>query len=234
MVRSLRVGFPATWASALPGAVIQRLLASHPDLDLDLVVGHSGHHLRAVRAEQLDAAFVRQAPGGDGLPSVSLYREPLVLALRSDHPIARHSVVTCDQLSGEPLVMAAHREEPAVRDAVMAVISYLDPAPRVVLDTTTLESVYSGVVSGLGIAVVAESSSELLDGVQIVIRPLVPPPPATEMALVWFEDRIGHPLEALLDAVTAWKTAQESNGSGNVPERAAPRRAGLLRRVPLR
>lgn len=203
VVRTLRLGYPATVVDPVVAAAVRRFEQRCPDVDLSLHVDGSGPHLRAVRADLLDAAFVRSTADRCGeLAHRSLLREPFVVALHPDHRLVDHAEVSCHQLRGMPLVLPDPASEPHLHDHLVdAVLGDLEPEPCVVLETSSIESVYSAVVAQLGVAVIPRSSAALLRGGDVVCRPFAPPAPATDLLLVWDADRVEQPLAAFLDGL---------------------------------
>ena len=64
-----------------------------PDVTVEPVVAHTGAHLEALRAGELDVAFICGGVAGNELHFRSLHQEPFLLAMPEDHPLARRRVV---------------------------------------------------------------------------------------------------------------------------------------------
>lgn len=202
----LRVGFPAAHSGELVGASIERFREQFPNVELELVVDGSGQHIRHVQAGLLDAAFVRIATGNEDVevPFVSLTTEPLVLAVPSEHRLARCVAVTAEQLGGESLLIPSPDGEPAVRTALVEhVLDGLEPPATIALETTTLESLHSAVGARLGIGVVPGDSAAIISNSLVIHRPFAPPVPSTDLALVWSNGSVGCALDAFRDIVSS-------------------------------
>ena len=76
--------------------------------------------LEAVRAGRLDAAFVRGVESSPGLRLLSLWYDPLMVALPAAHPLAEGGDLDLAELAGLPLRMASRGENPVLFDAVVA------------------------------------------------------------------------------------------------------------------
>lgn len=202
---SLRVGFPAAHSGELVGASIERFRERFPGVELELVVDGSGQHIRHVQAGLLDAAFVRIATGHEEeLPFVSLTTEPLVLAVPSEHRLARCVAVTAEQLRGESLLIPSPDGEPAVRTALVEhVLDGLEPPATIALETTTLESLHSAVGARMGIGVVPGDSAAIINNSLVIHRPFAPPVPSTDLALVWSNGSVGRAFDAFRDIVSS-------------------------------
>lgn len=200
---ALRVGYPATASCTVVPDVIRDFESRFEEVDLTLVAGGSGRHLCDVETDTLDAAFVRGSSDWcNGLARLSLQREPFVSVMHADHPLARGAAVARAQLGGARLVLPSRETEPGVFEHLVAdLLDGLEPAPSVVLEAPTLESLYGTVVARRGIGIVSESRAALLPNDTVVCRPFVAPAPTTDLLAIWKAERVCHPLSAFLDMV---------------------------------
>lgn len=215
VVSTLRIGYPATAIVEMVPAGIQQFRERFPDVTVDLVVDGSAQHLRSLRAGLIDAGVVRVPPGGQTvLPCLRLEREHHVLLMNAAHPLSGRQAVSREQLQHVELVVPARRCEPEIHEHLLADLFDGDePTPSIALEVTTLESLYGAVRAGLGVALLPESSSRMLQTGDVVVRPLTGRAPVTDVLLVWSDTTVGRPLEAFLDVI-----------AGNVAE---PAPAGL-------
>lgn len=239
MPSTLRVGYPATTADPIVSQAVRRFEAACPDVDLDLTVDGSGPHLRSLRADLLDTAFVRTTiDHADGLAHLQIADDLLVVVTPADDPLSSSDEVTQDQLRGARLVLPDPEHEPVLHAFLMDVVGDQRPAPTVVLQSCGIESVYSAVVAGLGSAIVPRSSAALLADDRVVFRWLrttTAPPP---LMLVWDADRVEHPLAAFLDEMAgllhAASQAPDDVGTGDgagPPAAARPSDGSTLERA---
>jgi DNA-binding transcriptional LysR family regulator len=104
--RMLRIGTSEGLGEHLE-AVLALLTDRQREVGIDLVALHSAAKLAAVRAGDLDAAFVR-APGDTaGLSVLELWDAELVVALPATHPAAAEPVVALADLADLPVALAA-------------------------------------------------------------------------------------------------------------------------------
>ncbi|GHE65286.1 LysR family transcriptional regulator [Streptomyces spiralis] len=75
--------------------------------------------LEEVRAGRLDAAFVRGVESAPGLRLLTLWHDPLVVALPAAHPLAGRDPLDLADLAELPLRIAARTENPVLFDAVV-------------------------------------------------------------------------------------------------------------------
>ena len=221
ITHTLRLGFPATSADPVVSESVRRFEAAYPDIGLRLIVDGSGPHLRSLRADLLDAAFVRATVDHtDGLAHRAVRRDPLVVVTPADHPLADAEELTCDQLRDARLVLPDPSREPDLHAFLTdEVLADLVPPPSVVLESCGLESIYSAVVAGLGTAIMPRSSAGLLTGDRVVSRRLRTPAPPPPLVLVWDADRVEQPLAMFLDELS--EQIDAAHGPG-VAARAEP------------
>lgn len=210
VTRTLRIGYPATTADPIVPRAVRRFEMAWPDVDLSLAVDGSGPHLRSLRADLLDAAFVRTtADRVAGLAHLTVAHERLVVVTPADDRLAASGEVTHDQLRGARLVLPDPAHEPELHAYLTTdVLGDLRPGPSVVLQSCGVESVYSAVAAGLGSAIVTRSSATLLADDRVVCRWLATPATPPPLMLVWDADRVEQPLAAFLDELSGLLEAQ--------------------------
>jgi LysR family hca operon transcriptional activator len=92
-------GLEMTW---LAGAM-QVLREELPSVDVTVSSDYSPDLAEGVQRGRLDIAFMRAEPNFD-LAYALVGREPLVVLMSSDHPLASHEVIEPQQLVGEPFI----------------------------------------------------------------------------------------------------------------------------------
>jgi DNA-binding transcriptional LysR family regulator len=186
----LRVGYPATGICELPPLALRTFQERFPNVGVETVVAMTGAHLDALRAKQLDVAFVRLGVlDRESMQVRMLHAEPLHLAVPEDHGLARLPVVPVERLAGEPIILFPHTLEPLLyRYLVTDVLGRSRVAPSVVLEATTLESACSAVAARLGVAFVAESLTTFFAIPGVVYRPFAAPPPLSKLGVAWRRD----------------------------------------------
>lgn len=166
----LAVGF--TSSSALnpfvPG-VIRAFRLALPGVSVVLDEAGTADLVDALIHERLDVAFVRsQLSGMAGLRVETILREPMVLALPTDHPLAlkRATPVPLSSLAGEAFVLYRRPAGPGLYDALLAACKTAGFSPTVAQEAPRMTATMSLVAAGLGISIVPASMARLRgDGV---------------------------------------------------------------------
>jgi DNA-binding transcriptional LysR family regulator len=182
----LRVGLPATGGMDLAPAAVRSFRERFPHVGVELLVAHTGAHLRALEAERVDLAFVRgRVPDGNGTLFRVLDSEGLVLAMAEDHALARARPVPVERLAGEPIILLPALLEPPLHHLVIGLLARLGIAPSVALEATTVESTYDAVAAKLGVAFVTESTARLMAARGVVHHPFTPASPRLKLGVAW-------------------------------------------------
>jgi len=104
MVGRLRLAYPSAGDVAMAGVIIAEYRRRFPAVEVETTPGSSGPNLKLVQDQAADAAFAlmpRARP--DGIEARTIRREEVILALRSDHPLAQLEPVPVKELRGEPI-----------------------------------------------------------------------------------------------------------------------------------
>ncbi len=182
----LRVGMinSAPFHPLIPG-VIREFRRRHPQLALTLDEGPTPDLAAAVREERMDIAFVRPLLGdARGLTVETLLDEPMVVALPSQHPLAKRARVPLLALSIEPFVLFPRTVGAGLHDAIIRSCLEAGFSPRVVQETSQVTSIVNLVAAGLGVSIVPGSMAQVhTDGV--TYRPIRKPAPSARLSLVY-------------------------------------------------
>src|SRR5215469_9008815 len=179
--RAAVAAFPTAAAAFAPALV--RSMRAHPGLTLLLQQAQPGEGLRRVRSGEVDVALLDDWAGS--LPETgptllryyALLRDPVVLIVPRDHPLADPAVpVDLRRLRETSRWMAAPEGEPS-RQAVDRLLETVGGAPAVPWEFEGLGTIVSLVARGIGVAAVPRLA--LATGERrVVVRELPGPAPA--------------------------------------------------------
>jgi len=140
-----------------------------PDVVLELRELPTGLQLAALQAGEIDVGFVREPPETAGVAMETVMREPLVVAVSREHPLAGgggEGGAACPDdvfledvraLAEEPFVLFPQELAPGLHAQVMAVCRASGFEPRVVQESRELYTTVSLVEAGLGVTLVPAS-----------------------------------------------------------------------------
>lgn len=172
----LAIGYVSSASYELLPAVLRAFRRRAPDVLLVLEEMNSSEQSRGVLAGTLDLGFVRRPPPTDRrLAGTVVRREPIVVAVPSDHALAAARAIRLRELALEPFVIFPARPRPSWADVVLDLCRGAGFEPRVVQEAVEMVSALSLVAAGIGIALVP-GAVRAVRRPGVVFRPLTPAP----------------------------------------------------------
>ncbi|WP_129840135.1 LysR family transcriptional regulator [Streptomyces sp. RFCAC02] len=157
--------------------------AAHPGVELSLTEGASDRLTDAVRSGGLDLALIGAAhTPPDGVESLTVVRERLVVAVPPGHPLAAGPTVTLRALAAHPVVcMPRGTGLRAVFDAACAAA---DVRPVIALEASAADAIADLAARGLGAGVLSASMTAAY-GDRLVALPIDDAERPGLLCLVW-------------------------------------------------
>jgi DNA-binding transcriptional LysR family regulator len=152
--------------------VLDELVSAAPGLSVRLVRSRQEERLAAVRAGELDAAFVRVLDAAPGVELVPVWREPLVVALPERHPLAAHHTVRLDQLGELPVRLAPPANNPPFHRMITTALRDAGVDPPAGPPFTTLQDTLAEIGTGPPSWTVFYHRAELPAVRRVALRPL--------------------------------------------------------------
>lgn len=156
----------------------------YPGITLSLVEGETDALLAGLAAGDLQTAFVGLGPGQElpaDLDSLVVAREPAVLAVHPQHPLAGRASVRLTALRDLPVVTLTRASR--LRGVLETACRQAGFAPNITAETSDLNVMLQLVAEGAGVALTPRSGVEEITGVTAV--PLTHPVIDRRIALVW-------------------------------------------------
>lgn len=158
----LRLAFVSTVGFAQLPAWVRGFRARHPNVHLDLVEATGDVQLQALARGEIDAGFMLHSPGfaPPGLAHSLVAREPLVLAIPQQHPLATAARLPLAAALAEPLVIFPRRIVPSLHDAVFGMYHAAGREPRIAQEAIQMQTIVNLVSAGVGVAWVPRSVTQ--------------------------------------------------------------------------
>jgi len=158
----LRLAFVSTVGYTLLPQWVRAFRAAHPRVQLDLLEATGDVQLPALERGDVDAGFLLHSPGfvPAALQHLRIAREPLVLAIPEQHPLAAARSLPLERVLAEPLVMFPRRILPSLHDAVFGLYHAAGREPQVAQEAIQMQTIVNLVSAGLGLAWVPQSVRE--------------------------------------------------------------------------
>lgn len=181
----LRLGVIATLGPYLLPYVLSAFREEHPDLRLYLREEPSHRLERRLRAGEVDLILVDLPVDMRGLDSLTLFREPLWLALPACHRLADRDVVAPADLAGEEFLLL--EDGHCLRDEVLDLCRAVGAREHGGFQGTSLDTLRQMVASSIGPTLLPDLyvAAEAAHDPQIRVVPFRDPRPVRIVALVW-------------------------------------------------
>ena len=150
--------------------VIREYRQSHPLVALTLEESGTGELVDALRAERIDAAFVRSPIGpAEGLSIDAVLEEAMVAALPAGHRLAGRrgaKPLALAALAAESFILYRRPLGPGLYDSIIAACQRAGYSPTIGQEAPRMLATLSLVAAGLGVTLVPQSMRRLrVDGV---------------------------------------------------------------------
>jgi len=216
------------FSSSVPfTTVVARALSafreSYPAVRLNLAEMTRGGQIAALAAGEIDMGFIRgfDPPMNPSLPagsmvSTMLMKEPLVVAMRSDHRLAnRPQAPTIGDLEGEPFVLYQREFGAGFNEHLERLCARAGFAPHVVQEAMGVSTLLGLVVAGMGLTIITRSLG-VLHPENVVFRPLDDPEALSSLWLIR-RPRLSTAAERFVDLITASVEGETLVGGAMVP-----------------
>lgn len=218
-VGTLALGFVPTAASETLPPLLRVFRKGYPEVEITLHEMNPPQLVNGLRDGRIDAAFFylpsgNVPPFGDAtLDSMPVSREPLVVALPADHPLAARRRIEMASLSDEPFILLASHRGSGLRDIIVEHCRLAGFMPRVVQEATLVQTIVGLVASGVGVALVPASLRKL-QSTGVTYRPVQGSAPMVEMGVVWRRGDGGAVLASFLRVAkeAAWTNGVSGEG----------------------
>ena len=148
--------------------VIRKFRESAPRVTLLLEEHGTGDLVAGLRAEEIDAAFIRSPVAEpEGLAVHALLEERMFAALPEDHPLAPRTAADADaplaiaDLAVEPFILYRRGTGPGFYDAIIAACHRAGFTPHIAQEAPRIPSTLNLVAAGLGVTLVPASLRDL-------------------------------------------------------------------------
>ena len=153
----LRVGVGASAVLGILPAMIARFRARYPAVVVKLDDATSKPHGERLRQRLVDVALLREVAPLEGLRTMIVREERLLVVLPRAHHLAPRRTLRLAELRDEPFVLFPREASPSFYDELTAACARAGYIPRIVEQATEWPTVAGMVAAGIGITVAPES-----------------------------------------------------------------------------
>jgi LysR family transcriptional regulator, benzoate and cis,cis-muconate-responsive activator of ben and cat genes len=193
----IRVGFiGAALYSFLP-RLLREYRGRYPDVDISLTQLTIAQQADALRNREIDVGIIRQHIADDALQTWCVVKEPFVVALPLDHPLARRKKLMLKSLARERFVFFNRRDAPVVYDQTLRICESAGFSPHIVQEARPMATVIGLVAAGLGVSIVP-SSMQRINIEHVAYRPLGGLRAVNEFVIAWHREHRSPVVERFL------------------------------------
>ena len=184
-VQASTSGYRGTLRIALSDGIVPQRLAAllslcreqEPDVNIRLIEIPLAQQIKGLRSDLYDAGFARSEEVGEGIVTVAVWKDTLVVAMPARHPLLVHKHISLEEVLRCPLVLC-HPEacEGAYRQ-IERLLRTVHMQPVVAGHVTTYELMLALVSAGYGLGFASEARIAACQHAEIVSRPLAGTPP---------------------------------------------------------
>ncbi len=197
----LNIGYVANIHFGLLPATLGAFRKLQPDVALNLFDMTSGEQFLALDAHKIDLGFVGLSPALSGhvLLSECVARDTMLVALPTDHPLAKKARIRLADLAPQFFIGMSAKTHPGARKWLAETCRAAGFTGRILQEADSEATVIQFVADGLGVALLPEQITGLPhEGV--VFHPLVPPL-LRESTIAWRADNVSKPLRDYIQIV---------------------------------
>lgn len=185
----LRLGIIYTIGPYLLPGLVKQAIDRTPQMPLVLHENFTVKLLEMLRTGELDCAILAEPFPDQGLAIAPLYDEPFMVAVPTQHALARRKRIGADELKRETMLLLGTGH--CFRDHVLDVcpefarFSSNGDGIRKSFEGSSLETIKHMVASGMGITVVPQLSVPDEPPQHVRYIPFAPPAPTRRVVLAW-------------------------------------------------
>jgi DNA-binding transcriptional LysR family regulator len=204
----LRIGFISTAAAMIMPPLVKQFRKKYEHVDLDLRNVLTSDQVVQLQERRLDVGFLRlPLPTSPDIQLRVIHREPFVLLLPADHPLALVRDLKLSDCQGADFVMYSRKMAPGFHDQLMSILHRHEVTPHIAQEAAEMYTLMSLVSAGLGIAI-APASIQSHHAENVVIRELRQENSRSEIAIAWNKDYVSAPAQLFLKLVFEGRSAK--------------------------
>ena len=131
--------------------VIERFRKDHPQAQVDVRRVAARQMASEVLRRTLDFGVVTFAPGERGIQSLPLGDDELVMLIQPEHPLAKRSQVTMEEVGRQTVI--AHNDPSPARERVLQLYEQRHASINIQMSLPSLDVIKRAVEMGLGVAI---------------------------------------------------------------------------------
>ncbi|HTE83574.1 MAG TPA: LysR family transcriptional regulator [Dehalococcoidia bacterium] len=173
----LRVAYLLHGDIATQGRIVAEYRRRYSDVAVETSMSYSSANLGHVGSGEVDAAFIVPMELPPNVEVKSIGRRALMLAIPTDHPLAKLDPVPASSLRGVPIILWPHAWNPRVSSSFRQwVTRHTGEEPNIVAEEPTEQAFEALAMDGSAVALASSWRASAATITGVVFRPLDPQP----------------------------------------------------------
>lgn len=182
----LTIGLPPMAGARFFPSVIKQFYEKYPGITINVVEAGAAKIEQAIIKGELDAGVILWPIDENIYHHFPLATEKLKVIVHPDHPLAQSDQVKLEQLEPESFIM--FNQEFALHDHILEACIAKGYKPKIIAESTQWDFIGQMVAANLGIAMLPQSISKLLDKNQVKAVDLIEPTIHWQLVMAWKKD----------------------------------------------
>lgn len=153
----IAIGFVASAVYSFVPAILREFRQGRPRVELYCSEMRSVNQLQALQQHELDVGFLRSQVREPGLETIQLWREPFVVVMPVEHPLAGEARVSLADFAKETFLFISRAASPVCHEITSEACRDAGFSPRLGQEVGELQTVLALVAAGLGVSLVPQS-----------------------------------------------------------------------------
>lgn len=154
VVGQIKIGYVGTVMHSLLPAVLTAIKNKFPEINTRLLELNNFEQVAALRSGEIDIGFIRMPMNIFDLVEKQIFNETFSLIIPRDHPLTKTNHISLSDLKDEPFVVFSRECAPEMFDTIISICRKEGFAPRIVHESSQINSIVRLVESGLGYSIV--------------------------------------------------------------------------------
>lgn len=204
-VGQVKIGYVGSAMHSVLPRVLSEVKNHYPDVNTVMMEMDNEDQIDALKSGDIDIGVVRTPMQVTGVTLTPIYSETLSVILSQSHPRARSRKFTLADMADEPFISFCRRCAPGLYDRIVGLCNKNGFCPRIVHETSQINSVVRLVESNLGYSIVPTS---VRSGYRVGVKffELDDYPERAELALAYCADHMTPTSKHIIDLALSLKS----------------------------
>ena len=170
--------------------LIRRFCQIYPKVEFSFEQCDSASQEKLLLNREIDIGILHPPIYDRALSAIDIYREPMILAIPCQHPLAKESVVPIRQLEESPLIMISQQSGPTLHRQISDFFHYNQTKLFHKQASRTSQTTIALVRSGFGIGIVPQCVSKAVAHQDVVFRATNPSLPLLTTSIAYNNSKL--------------------------------------------